>query len=217
MEVLTKSAENFSECPNAFKYLESLTIARSCSCHDSNYIETSDIIYLNAFLILCDTDTYEVLLIAKCPHCGKVTIYNFIYNEAEHERVIGHFLHSNELLNLYYIYKNFSPSDTLVNIIASPMRFMQTTFANLVKFYMFQQSIKCSLDYSLANYTTLLAKTVISRKIPNELQGVINSYTLLPIIKKGKYVITTYSIYKNIPYDTIRQLLYSESLDTLNK
>ena len=43
MEALTKYAENFSECPNAFKYLESLTIARSCYCHDSNYIETSDI------------------------------------------------------------------------------------------------------------------------------------------------------------------------------
>ena len=140
-----------------------------------------------------------------------------MYNEVEHERVIGHFLHSNELLNLYYIYKNFSPSDPLVNIIANPMSFMQTTFSNLVEFYMFQQSIKCSLNYSLANYTALLSKTVISGKIPKELQGIINSYILLPIIKKGKYVIMTYSIYKNIPYDTIRQLLYSEPLDILNK
>ena len=210
MEALTKYAKNFSECPNAFKYLESLTIAHSCYCHDSNYIETSDIIYLNAFLILCDTDTYEVLLIAKCPHCGKVTIYNFMYNEVEHERVIGHFLHSNELLNLYYIYKNFSPRDTLINPIMHPVLFMDATLSNLVRYYIFKQSIKCKLNYSLANYSSMLAKTVPVLKLPEELRQIISNYTLLNTVNKISYVTMVACIYQNIPYNTMKQLLQTD-------
>ena len=216
MEALTKYAENFSECPNAFKYLESLTIARSCYCHDSNYIETSDITYLNTFPIVFDNENpqihyYLILFIAKCPHCNQITTCGIIYDEDEDNTVTTRCLHSDVLLNMYHVFRNFSPRDTLINPMMHPVLFMDTTLSNLVKYYIFQQSVKCKLNYSLANYSSLLAKTVAFLKIPEELRQIINNYTLLNTVNKISYVTMVACIYQNIPYNTMKQLLQTDT------
>ena len=215
MEALTKYAKNFSECPNAFKYLESLTIAHSCYCHGSNYIETSDIIYLNTFPIVFDNENpqvryYLILFIAKCPHCNQITTCGIIYDEEEDKTVTNRCLHSDVLLNMYHVFRNFSPRDTLINPIMHPVLFMDATLSNLVKYYIFQQSVKCKLNYSLANYTVLLAKTVVFLKLPEKLRQIISNYTLLNTVNKISYVTMVACIYQNIPYNTMKQLLHAD-------
>ena len=91
-----------------------------------------------------------------------------------------------------------------------PVLFMDATLTNLVKYYIFQQSVKCKLNYSLANYSSLLAKTVAFLKIPEELRQIINNYTLLNTVNKISYVTTVACIYQNIPYNTMKQLLQTD-------
>ena len=133
-----------------------------------------------------------------------------MYNEVEHERGIGHFLHSNELLNMYHVFRNFSPRDTLINPIMHPVLFMDATLSNLVRYYIFKQSIKCKLNYSLANYSSMLAKTAPVLKLPEELRQIISNYTLLNTVNKISYVTMVACIYQNIPYNTMKQLLHTD-------
>lgn len=214
MEALTKYAEKFADCPKARKSLESRSILFSCSC-SMEEIKVADIIYLNTFPIVFDNENsqvhyYLLLFIAKCPHCNQITTCGIIYDEEEDKTVTNRCLQSDVLLNLYHIFRNFSPHDTLINPIMHPVLFMDATLSNLVKYYIFQQSVKCKLNYSLANYSSLLAKTVAFLKLPEELRQIINNYTLLNTVNKISYVTMVACIYQNIPYNTMKQLLQTD-------
>ena len=219
MEALTKYAEKFADCPKARKSLESRSILFSCSC-SMEEIKVADIIYLNTFPIVFDNENpyihyYLVLFIAKCPNCNQITTCGIIYDEDEDKTVTNRCLQSDVLLNLYHIYRNFSPHDTLINPIMHPVLFMDATLSNLVKYYIFKQSIKCKLNYSLANYSSLLAKTVAFLKIPEELRQIINNYTLLNTVNKISYVTMVACIYQNIPYNTMKQLLQTDIIPAI--
>ena len=214
MEALTKYAENFSECSNARKSLESRSVLFSCSC-SMEEIKVADITYLNTFPIVFDNENpqihyYLILFIAKCPHCNQITTCGIIYDEDEDNTVTTRCLHSDVLLNLYHIFRNFSPHDTLINPMMHPVLFMDATLSNLVKYYIFQQSVKCKLNYSLANYSSLLAKTVAFLKLPEKLRQIISNYTLLNTVNKISYVTMVACIYQNIPYNTMKQLLHTD-------
>ena len=214
MEALTKYAEKFADCPKARKSLESRSILFSCSC-SMEEIKVADITYLNTFPIVFDNENpqihyYLVLLIAKCPHCNQITTCGIIYDEEEDKTVANRCLHSDVLLNLYHIYRNFSPHDTLINPIMHPVLFMDATLSNLVRYYIFKQSVKCKLNYYLANYSSLLAKTVAFLKLPEEMRQTISNYTLLNTVNKISYVTMVACIYQNISYSTMKQLLHTD-------
>ncbi len=216
---LSGYAEKFSECPNARKSLELRHILHECSCSIEE-IQVSDIVYLNTFPIVFDNENpqihyYLVLFIAKCPNCNQITTCGIIYDEDEDKTVTNRCLQSDVLLNMYHVFRNFSPRDTLINPIMHPVLFMDATLSNLVKYYIFKQSIKCKLNYSLANYSSLLAKTVAFLKIPEELRQIISNYTLLNTVNKISYVTMVACIYQNIPYNTMKQLLQSDIIPAI--
>ena len=219
MEALTKYAEKFADCPKARKSLESRSILFSCSC-SMEEIKVADITYLNTFPIVFDNENpqihyYLVLLIAKCPHCNQITTCGIIYDEDEDKTVTNRCLQSDVLLNLYHIFRNFSPHDTLINPMVHPVLFMDATLSNLVRYYIFKQSIKCKLNYSLANYSSMLAKTVPVLKLPEELRQIISNYTLLNAVNKISYVTMVACIYQNIPYNTMKQLLQTDIIPAI--
>ena len=219
MEALTKYAEKFADCPKVRKSLELRSIVFSCLC-STEEIKVADITYLNTFPIIFDNENpqvhyYLILFIAKCPHCNQITTCGIIYDEDEDKTVTNRCLQSDVLLNLYHIYRNFSPRDTLINPIMHPVLFMDATLSNLVKYYIFKQSIKCKLNYSLANYSSLLAKTVSVLKMPKELRQIINNYTLLNTVNKISYVTMVACIYQNITYNTMKQLLQSDIIPAI--
>ena len=219
MEALTKYAEKFADCPKARKSIEARYILHECSCSIEE-IQIADIIYLNTFPIVFDSENpqahyYLILFIAKCPNCNQITTCSIIYDEEEDKTVANRCLRSDVLLNMYHVFRNFSPHDTLINPIMHPVLFMDATLANLVKYYIFQQSVKCKLNYSLANYSSLLAKTVSFLKIPEELRQIISNYTLLNTVNKISYVTMLACIYQNISYNTIKQLLQTAVTPTI--
>ena len=219
MKALTKYAEKFADCPKARKSLESRSILFSCHC-SMEEIKVVDITYLNTFPIVFDNENpqihyYLVLFIAKCPNCNQITTCGIIYDEDEDKTVTNRCLQSDVLLNLYHIYRNFSPHDTLINPIMHPVLFMDATLSNLVKYYIFKQSVKCKLNYSLANYSSLLAKTVSVLKMPTELRQIINNYTLLNTVNKISYVTMVACLYQNIPYNTTKQLFQTDIIPAI--